>query len=609
MDSISVARGDRRASSRARALAGLGLIVAIVVVLSGCSAPVLVRGTTVTVALPDAFTSANPKTSYGNAATNVAVSAATSSQFAAYDNTPKLVEDPTFGSWHVVSQNPFVVKYTIAQGARWSDGTAVDAADLMLAWAANSGALNSKGFDAAKYVDDTGRTTKALPAGIVHFDGFTGNGLQLVKKTPVVGDSGQSLTLSYDHYFADWQLVFGVGLPAHIVAGRALGITDARKANAALLSAVQSDDSARLAKIAAMWNTGFDFTSTPKDKGLLVSDGPYSISSITSGEVVLRANRAYSGAHAARFERVVVKFISDPLAAVKALGNGSVDVISPQPALDVERAIRAVPGAHVAGGFDGAWEHLDLQFSHSRNGTFDNPKVRRAFLDVVPRKAMLDQLVVPLQNGATLRSSQVFLPGSAGYDRAVQQNGSAAFARVDVAAAKGLLTSAGVSAPRVCVLFDPSNPRRVREFAAIQKSAALAGFVVTDCSSPDWSDLLGTPGAYDASLYALRPSTLAVSSVGAMFRSTSTIDNHNFYSNPEVDALVDRLDVATDSATRSALMTAIDSKLWADSYGVTLYQFPAITAADGRVSGVARSPLPPGLLWNIWAWTPVEHGN
>ncbi len=609
MDSISVALGIRR--ERGRALA-LGVFVAIALVLSGCSAPVLIKGTEVSVALPDAFTSYNPKTSYGNAATNGAVSAATNSQFAAYDNTPKLVSDPSFGSWQVLSQNPFVVKYTIAPGVTWSDGTAVDAADLMLAWVANSGSLNSKDFDASKYSDDSGRITKPFPRGIVHFGGFSGNGLQLVRKTPVVGDGGRSLTLSYEHYFADWQLVFGVGLPAHIVAGRALSITNPQRANAALLKAVQTADRVRLAKIAAFWNTGFDFTSTPKDKGLLVSDGPYTITSVNSDRVILQANKRYSGAHAGRFERVVVRFISDPLAAVTALRNGTVDVISPQPALDVDKAIRALPGVKVTSGFDGAWEHLDLQFSHSRNGTFDDEKVRQAFLDVVPRKAMLDQLIVPLERGATLRSSQVFLPGSAGYDAAARQNGSAAFDRVDVAGAKALLTSAGVSAPQVCVLFDPSNPRRVLEFATIQKSAALAGFVVTDCSSPDWRDLLGAPGAYDASLYAVRPSTLAVSSVAAMFRSTAdspAVDNDNFYSDAGVDALIGRLDATSDPAAQKTIMTAIDSTLWADSYGVTLYQFPAITAVDGRVRGVSRSPLPPGLLWNIWAWTPVEHGN
>ena len=142
----------------------LALLVVFTVLLSGCSAPVLVEGTSVTVAVSQSFFSYNPKTSYGNSAANSGIVSATNSQFNYYDNTPKLVTDGSFGSYQVVSRNPFTVKYTIRDGVSWSDGTPVDAADLLLAWAANSGALNTKGFDAGKYVDqDTGKFTGAFP--------------------------------------------------------------------------------------------------------------------------------------------------------------------------------------------------------------------------------------------------------------------------------------------------------------------------------------------------------------------------------------------------------------------------------------------------------------
>ena len=38
-----------------------------------------------------------------------------------------------------VSDNPLTVKYTINEGVKWSDGTPVTAADLVLQWAAFSG--------------------------------------------------------------------------------------------------------------------------------------------------------------------------------------------------------------------------------------------------------------------------------------------------------------------------------------------------------------------------------------------------------------------------------------------------------------------------------------
>ncbi|MET4780936.1 ABC transporter family substrate-binding protein [Glaciihabitans sp. UYNi722] len=592
-----------------RSIAALAAVIAGVLVLSGCTNTV-VHGTEVTVATSQPFTSYNPKTSFGNASANSTIVYATNSQFNYYDNTSKLQKDESFGSYQVVSRAPFRVKYTIKAGVKWSDGTPVDASDLLLAWAANSGVLNTAGFDNSDYLDaQTGEYTRAFPPGVVHFDGFSGNGLQLVTKTPVIGDGGRSLTLSYDKFFVDWQLVFGVGLPAHVVAKHALGIDSPQKAKDAMVAAIQKNDTAKLAKIARFWDTGFNFASMPKDKDLVVGSGPYTITDFVADDhLTLTANPEYTGDHRPQFERVVMRFITDPLAAVEAFRKGDVDVIAPQPSADIAKELVKIKNATVLSGADGSYEHLDLQFDHSRSGAFNDPLVRRAFLKTVSRQQILDQLIVPLQEDAQLRSSQVFLPGASGYASSVASNGSKDYATVDIPGAKALLAKAGVANPEVCVLFDPSNPRRVAEFTLIQKSAAKAGFSVTDCSSTDWRQLLGADGAYDASLYALRPTSLAVTAVAASFRSDSTINNLNFYSNPQVDALIDRLDSTYDEAEQANLLKKIDAMVWADAHGVPLYQFPSVTAVDNRVKGVAPSPLPPNLLWNIWDWAPVETG-
>jgi len=179
---------------------------------------------------------------------------------------------------------------------------------------------------------------------------------------------------------------------------------------------------------------------------------------------------------------------------------------------------------------------------------------------------------------------------------------------VDIERAKALRVQAGVVNPLVCILFDPSNPRRVAEFRAISDSAALAGFSVTDCSSTDWRQLLGTDGAYDASLYALRSSSRAVSAVSAAFRSDSPVGTDNFYANPRVDALIDSLNTTFDRGRQLSILQTIDARLWADGYGVPPYQFPAVTAFNDHVMGVSPSPLSPNLLWNVWDWSPVGEG-
>ena len=573
-----------------------------------------------TIAASQEFFSLNDKTSYGASPANSSIVQAVNSSFNRYDSVPKLVPDTSFGSYQLLSSDPLTVRYTIADGVTWSDGVPVSAADLLLAWAANSGVLNTKDFDDSAYLDpETGRYTEPFPSDVVFFDGAVNEGLQYVTSTPVIGDGGRSLTLSYDRYFADWPLVLEVGLPAHVVAAHALKLdpassrsaTDAERRQAsekgrdALVDAIQERDTAKLSAISSFWDSGFNFDSLPDDPSLLVSTGPYTITGFTKGkQLTLTANPNYHGDRNPVIETIVVKFIADPLSQVQALKDGEADVIAPQLSDDVAAALLGIRGATVESGFGGTYEHLDLQVADSRSGVFGDERVREAFLKVVPRQRILDAVVLPVQEDAALRSSQLFLPGSSDYADAVAGNGSDAYAEVDVPGAKALLAEAGAIRPVVCILFDPGNPKRLLEFQLIQKSAALAGFQVTDCSSPDWVNLLGTPGSYDASLFAWKVTNLSVAGAKAIF-GTGERSNLSHYSNPAVDTLFDRLAVETDTGKRAGIRQEIDRLLWSDAYGVTLYQNPAVVAYNGTVSGVKLAPLSPGVLWNVWEWVPV----
>ena len=156
------------------------------------------------------------------------------------------------------------------------------------------------------------------------------------------------------------------------------------------------------------------------------------------------------------------------------------------------------------------------------------------------------------------------------------------------------------------MLFSSTNPRRANEFALIQQSGALAGFNITDCSSADWGGLLGTPGAYDASLFGWQSTSLGVTGSSPTFH-TEGINNLNYYSNPEVDKLLEQLDGEFDPAKQITLQQQIDKLIWSDFYGVTVFQFPAVTAYDqNKIANVSQSPLSPTIFWNLWEWAPVS---
>ena len=121
-----------------RLVAAAATVAVGALILSGCAAPQseIVEGLSLSVAWNQPFYSANGFTSFGNATANNNINYATYAGFNYYDNTPKLVKDTSFGTYEKISDDPLVVKYTIADGVKWSDGTAVDAADMLMEWVA-----------------------------------------------------------------------------------------------------------------------------------------------------------------------------------------------------------------------------------------------------------------------------------------------------------------------------------------------------------------------------------------------------------------------------------------------------------------------------------------
>ena len=153
-----------------------------------------------------------------------------------------------------------------------------------------------------------------------------------------------------------------------------------------------------------------------------LASGPYMISDFVADQyVTLTANPEYKGDNAANIEEITIRFIPDPLAAAQALENGEVDVISPQATADFKTALDAIDGATVITGSEGTYEHVDLQFENAKNpeNIFKDPKVREAFLKTVPAPGDRRQAhrADRRRRRASLRSSQIFVPGCRGLRR------------------------------------------------------------------------------------------------------------------------------------------------------------------------------------------------
>ncbi len=601
----------------------------------------------VRVAWNDPLLSFNSDSSRGNAtANNNPLYLMRAGNFSYYDGDLNYVNNDQFGTCTIESLDPLTVTYRVNEGVTWNDGTQIDAADLILYWAATSTNYN----DGESVIADDGTTAEAdadglpivldpsgaeVPNADVPLDEETGGllegwtykpsagvtfdssspSLELVTQFPEISDDGLAATITWDTFYVDYQIGgLSPGVPAHVVAKNALGIDDPAEAKQALIDAFESNDAAAVKPISDFWNTGFDATSLPDDSDIYLGYGPYLLTSYDEvSQMTFEVNPDYTWGPKPKVATIVYRVIGDPTAAVQALENEEIDIIQPQSTADILTQVQGLAdrGVEVITGNTGTYEHVDLIVDNG--GPWDPAtyggdeetalKVRQAFLKTIPRQDIVTRLILPLNPNATLRDSFTTVVGAPTYDKIAAENGSAEYAEVDIEGAIALLAEAGVTTPiDVRFLFAENNPRRANEFDLISASAAQAGFNLIDGRSPTWGQDLGTNTLYDASLFGWQSTSVDVAGTQANF-ATDGQNNYGGYSSEVVDGLYEQLQSSTDPDEQQELLLGIEKELWADAFGVTLFQFPGLTAFNSNyVTGVSAIPLAPTVFWNFWEW-------
>lgn len=573
--------------------------------------------TALSVAWNQAFYSRNSDTDYGNATANANILYLTNDTIGYYDEDLNIAQNASFGKYEKVSDDPLKVKITLADTATWSDGTPVTAADAVLLWGAVSTNFNTVEADQVTTDDETGEVT-GVEGDNVFFNAAS-PGYTLIKDFPEISADGKELTYTWSEPFVDWEthVMAPVGVPAHIVAKRALASTDAKAGQQAIIDAFKNNDRAALGKIAKVWNNDFNFKSTPSDKELLVGSGPYVITEMVEEQfLTVEKNENYKGMRAPKIDKLTVRIIPDAQASVQALQNGEVAITQPQSTADILQQLQALaPNVETLTQSGGTYEHVDLVFNNG--GPFDPKsyggdaekakKVRQAFLQTLPRQRIIDNIIKPLNPEASIRNTYNVVPGSPEYDATSQANGMEATygGGSNVDKAKALLAEAGVPSPTVRLLFAQNNTRRQQEFQLIKETAEQAGFKIVDASSKDWGQLLSTNDVYDASLFGWQSTSLGVSQVPPNYLSKGQ-NNFGGFSNAQVDKLLNELNVTTDTDRQNEIVKEVEKILVDEAFGLTIFQFPEITGIDTtKVKGVSSIPLSPTYFWNFWEWETV----
>lgn len=601
-----------------RRIGALGAIVATsALVLSACATPQgseIVEDTSVSVGWNQPFYSQNNLTSIGNATTNANVLYLTNPYFNYYDGDLEIQPIESVGTYEVVSEDPFTVKYTIADDLTWSDGVPVTAADLILAW----GAQNDKFDTIEAELDDEGNIVNQDEG--VYFDSSS-NGVNLITQNPEISDDDKSVTFVYDEPRADWEVTLWISpIAAHALASVALGVEVGEGDDAGaegkqrVVDAFFNNVTEDLAPMSKSWNNDFNFTSLPDNPLLYLAYGPYVMTDYVENQyLTITARDDVEWEPAPKVESVTIRYSEDPLASVTALQNGEVDLIQPQSSVDVIETLEGIDGIEYTTQEEGTYEHVDVIFNNG--GPFDPAAyggdedtarlVRQAFLLTVPREEILDKLILPLNPDATLRNSHTVVPGAPTYDDVVAGNGSDFYTGTDEenrAKAKDLLAEAGVTTPvDVRFLYGASNVRRANEYELIKAAGEEVGFNVIDEGDDNWGSRLTSTDTYDASLFGWQSTSTFALNAEANF-VTGGINNFGGYSSDEMDELWATLSTNVDPEVEKDLTIEIEAMLNEEGFSIPIFQFPGVTAWRSALEGVSFIPLSPTIFWNFWEW-------
>jgi peptide/nickel transport system substrate-binding protein len=357
------------------------------------------------------------------------------------------------------------------------------------------------------------------------------------------------------------------------------------KAPFAPLTAVLADRAGMIMSPAALQAKGQDFATAP------VCVGPFKFSSrVAQDRIEVVKDPNYYAADKVKLDKVVYRIIADETTRFNNLRSGDVDVLDTVAPTDVDALsadsnLRLLSSASLGyqgitvnlGNRDGVGKASAPLAAPYAGPLATDARVRRAFELSLDRQAI---------NQAVFRGKFAAACGPISPDSQYASDASRACPAHDPAAAKRLLTEAGLTTPVRVGLVIANTPQARLLGEAIQAQVKEGGF-----------DLQLQPTEFSASLDATDAGKFQLFQLGwsgridpdgniASFLSTMGSQNIAGYSNPALDRLIGQARATSDLDKRRALYGQIVTAAQADDPIIYLYRQKNLTGVSGRVGGV-----------------------
>lgn len=552
--------------------------------LTACATNGIQGGSVIRLAVLNDFNSINADnvTADGSLATNQQIAALLDPSFYFVDSDEELVPNEEFGTVTVVSKQPYQVRYQLSGKAKWSDGQAVTANDLLLSWLAARNPLDA-GFNSSR----------------------TGSGLRWANSVPVVSADLKALTITFDHPVADYRTALTINAAAHLVAQRAFDLTDNAAALAQFSAAVATanlEDQKLIAEQYAQIYLARNLGSlAPK-----VGAGPYLLASFNEGlSMTLKANPAYTWGPLPKIETVEIKFLSDATAIMAAMQSDKIDVAAPQESgiATVADLLGLAKSTGVTLEVGGSHDIEAILLNYGEGSAFattstDAAKavtLRTAFLKLVPLGKIL--AAMSADSPVIGAKSWIYANKSSYYTPFIQSNGSADFELQNAEQAQELLKANNLRTPvDIRVLYDSNNPRSKKEYALLNQYAGAVGFNLIDVSTKTPREVY-TTGEFDA---FITTEALAGEVGGDPYWFTGS--SATKFADPALDSLLADLSGKTEALDQVATLKKIDAELYKSQFGLPLYQVPSMLAYGKHVKNIIASPLGSSATYGYWNW-------
>jgi peptide/nickel transport system substrate-binding protein len=492
-----------------------------------------------------------------------------------YRSTPKLTyemdPDQITGATSKLENGQQVVDMKLNPKAVWGDGQPITAADYIFTWQAQKSSDPKDGGCAAL---------------------LSTTGFDQIESAKAVSNTEVQFTFAKGKPYADWEGLFAAGNGGLPVLSK--HIFD------------QGDPVKNCAYITNGW---------PIAQGIPLGaqNGPWIIQTkdinVGSKTITLTHNPKYWGSNP-KLERLVDAYIgSDSDTNVKALQNQEVNVIYPQPQLDLVANLKKLSNVTTQINFGIAFEHLDFNV---KDPLLAHTEVRQAIAYAIDRPALVAATVGKFSDKASVLGNHLLMTNQPGY-----QDHSGAYAKQDIAKAKSLLESAGAKMGSdgyysidgkelsFTVITTKNNPLRDQTIAVIANQVKQAGIKLTEQQDPDIFAGPDKPTSLAAEGFQIAlfawvggPSISSNKSIYLSPSGGGVGQNYSQGGTPEIDAALNDMSNAVSTSDEIAAANKADTLLWQQMYTLPLYQKPTLLAFDSNIKGIADNATQAGPLWN-----------